>query len=231
MSTSKFDEQFKSLDLGAAPATSVSTETIEVVLGTESGIFRDYAKAFTREAWRVNPLRAEQVKLTDEEMVDYVDFLLEERIKSIDDNCPEWRKLKTLYIPSFVQYALAMVGYVHLRDRGLILKPVKEKEAVMTLDEAFEVSNKISQFQGELSMVADAMPRGHEGDVDTMSCILTDGYVRSMVQVEHPVSTYVAAWLGSQLAADCAFHTLYRVQYDDIQTIAQELCHYKPIFE
>jgi len=54
---------FQSLDLGTTKPTSVPQETIKIVISTEN-LTGAYGKAFVNECYRVNPLRAEQVKLT-----------------------------------------------------------------------------------------------------------------------------------------------------------------------
>lgn len=232
---------FEDLDLGSNPPISVETKPIYVKVGTDCALLGEYARAFVRSAFSVNPQRAEQVSLTEDEMVNYVDFLLTQRIRSINDECKIWRQLKSLYIPCFVQYALSQIGEVLLRDYGLEIIPVlvdpttKEGQAhpypeTITLEEAQAISRKLAYFRDDLAMVSDAMPRGHQGDIDTMSCILADGYVRSLQRVEHPVSTYLAAFIGNKLVDEQAFAPFYRVQYDDVSYIRSALLNSEKIY-
>jgi hypothetical protein len=220
---------FTSIDLGTPKPTAVPQETIEVDITTEQ-FLGDFAKAFVAEAARVNPLRSEQVKLTREEVTNYCDFLLDQRVKCIDNECELWRKLKSLYIPSFIQYALSLIGECRLRDRGLLIRPIKTKQSTMTFEEALSVSEKIGSFIDDLQIVQDAMPRSTEGDKDVMTSALIAGYVVSMQPVDHVISTYMVAFLGLKLKEEMAFKVLYRVQYDDLDFIASALLTEKKLF-
>jgi hypothetical protein len=219
---------FSSLDLGSAKPTSVPMETIEVLV--EGSLFDSYATAFVKEAYRKNPLRAEQVALTSDEVLRYARFLLTKRIESIHDNCPDFRKLKALYIPAWIQYNLSMIGIVTIRDRGIKLVPIENEPSQMTLDEAINISEKIGMFIDDLQIVQDAMPRSNDGDLDVMSTALIAGYMRSLNPVKHVASTYAAAFMGLKLKEEMAFSVLYRVQYDDIQYIASALTTQRGLF-
>jgi len=212
---------FTSLDLGSAKPISVPMETIEVKV--EGDLFGNYAAAFVKEAYRKNPLRAEQVGLTAEEVDAYSRFLLTKRIESVNGTCSDFRKLKALYIPAWIQYNLTMIGRVVIRDRGITLIPVEDSSSKMTLEEAIAVSEKIGMFEDDLQIVRDAMPRTDEGDLDVMSTALIAGYMRSLNPVKHVASTYAAAFMGLKLKEEVAFAALYRVQYDDIAYIASAL--------
>lgn len=220
---------FDALDLGSVQPTSVPTETVEVAVGVDSLIGK-YAVAFVNEAYRVNPLRAEQVQLTKDEVEKYCNYLLEKRVEVVHMNCPDFRKLKVLYIPSYVQYTLSMIGRVDLRDRGLTLMPVAEKQSDMTFEQALVVSEKIGSFERDLQIVQDAMPRDVHGNVDVMSTAMIAGYVRALSKVEHVSATYVTAFLGMKLKLETAFQALYRVQYDDVGFIASALTTQKGLF-
>lgn len=212
---------FAKLDLGSAKPTSVPMETIKVKV--EGDLFGNYARAFVKEAYRKNPLRARQVKLTADEVDAYSRFLLTKRIESVNGTCSDFRKLKVLYVPAWIQYNLTMIGRVVIRDRGLTLVPVEDHASEMTLEEAIKVSEKIGMFEDDLRIEKDAMPRLEDGDLDVMSTALIAGYMRSLNVVKHPISTYAAAFMGLKLQEEMAFAVLYRVQYDDFAYIASAL--------
>lgn len=215
-------ENFVSLDLGSVKPTSIPMEEVEVVMSSDN-LLGTYAKSFVKETFRVNPLRAEQVQLTVEEMERYCEFLLTQRINSVNGECPLFRKLKSLYIPSWIQYNLSMIGVVTLREVGLRMIPVMEKPSTMTFEEALVISEKVGMFLDDLQIVQDAMPRSEQGNVDVMSTAMIAGYVRAMKKVDHVSATYVTAFLGMKLREEAAMQTLYRVQYDDIGFIASAL--------
>jgi hypothetical protein len=224
-----FDNLFETLDLtNNSKPTSVRTEMIEVEVGTDS-LVGDYAHSFIAEAHRVAPLSAEKVNLTDKEITNYCDFLLAKRIEQVHENCPEWRKLKTLWVPVFIQYVLRMIGRVDIFERGLTMMPTMEKDDIITLPEAFAISEKLGSLSRDLQMVQDAMPRSIYGDKDVMTSAMIAGYARSMEDVGHVSATYVAAFLGAKLKNEVAFKVLYRVQYDDAEFIRTALIANKAV--
>lgn len=212
---------FQSLDLGTGSPTSVPMEIVEVQISS-SDLLSNFARAFVSEAERKAPLKADRVKLSVEEVERYCGYLLFQRVASVKDECREWRKLKNLWIPSFVQYVMSQVGRVIVRQYGLTFMPTMER-VEMSFEEALAISEKIAAFESELQMVHDAMPRGPEGNLDVMSTALIAGYMRSTHVVEHVSATYAAAFLNLKLKQESAFAALYRVQYDDINYITSAL--------
>lgn len=220
---------FETMDLGSVNPTSVPMELIEVGVSV-NGLVGDYAKAFVNEAYRVNPGRANQVQLSEEEVLAYCDYLLTKRVEIINNECKDFRQLKSLYIPSFIQYVLSMIGKVVIRDYGLTIMPVVEEKSKMTLKQAYVISEKIGSFENDLQIVQDAMPRDINGNSDVMSTALIAGYVRSLKRVGHPAATYVTAFLNMSLRKETAFQTLYRIQYDDLEFISMALTTQKGLY-
>lgn len=214
---------FMELDLGTSKPTPVTTETIDVIVDSEVMLGK-YATAFIREAGRVHASLLDREGLTEEEVSNYCDFLLDQRVACVHDTVTNWRALKTLYIPSWIQFALSTIGRVVIRDRGLIINPIKPERSKLTFDEAKTISDKIGAFIDDLQIVQDAMPRDIDGDADVMTSALIAGYVTSMKPITHVVSSYMAAFLGLKLREEMSFRVLYRVQYDDLNFISQALC-------
>lgn len=220
---------FETLDLGSGKPTSIPMETVYVEISAEN-LLGEYARCFVREAQRVTPLRAEQVGLTVDEMTRYVTYLLKKRIDSVVGTCADFRRLKCLYIPVWIQYNLAMIGEVVIRDKGLRFLPCMSCDDVITYEEALLISEKIGAFEYDLQIVQDAMPRSAAGNKDVMSTAMIAGYVRSLEKVEHVSSTYVTSFLGMKLKEEMAFQVLYRVQYDDTAFIASALTTQRGLF-
>lgn len=99
----------------------------------------------------------------------------------------------------------------------------------MTLEEALELSSRLSYYEDDVQIRIDAMPRSREGDQDTMSSALVAGYVRSIKPVDHPIATYIAAFLGFSLKREQAFSVLYRIQYDDLEFIRAALTNNRTV--
>lgn len=217
-----------SLDLSGTQAISVPLETVEVIV-TAKTMVDDYAKAFVMEATRVNPERAKQVNLSEEEMKLYCKYLLINRVNFCAGMPVDMRQFKVMWMPSFIQLALRMVGIVVKRDIGLKFVPTTSDSCTMTKEQALQVSEKVAMFERDLQVVYDAMPRSVEGDPDVMSTALIAGYVRSIARVTHVVSTYVSAFLGMKLKEEQIFKVLYRVQYDDLSFISSSLMRAKGV--
>lgn len=218
---------FSGLDFSSKP-NAVPMETIEVEIGCE--MFQDYGKAFLNEAMRKNPLLAERVQLSITEIEEYVKYLMIKRIECVEGNCADYRKLKTLAIPVWIQYNLSMLGEVKLRDKGIRLVPKSSFQTNLTFEQALEISKKVEMFIDDLQIVIDAMPRNIDGDHDVMMTAMIAGYMRSIDKVAHPISTYVSAFMGFKLREEAAFKVLYRVQYDDIAFIASVLTQRRELF-
>lgn len=223
------ETKFSQMDIGSTQPTAKSMDVVEVVVSSD-GLLGDYARAFVREASRVNPDLAKQVKLTEDELVQYADYLLTMRIQSVNGTCNDFRRLKALYVPSFLQYVLSMIGIVIDRSYGLKLIPVMDKGSKMTLTQALCISEKIGSFENDLQIVLDAMPRDVFGDKNVMSTALIAGYVMSYQKVDHPAATYVTAILKMKLRQETSFTALYRIRYDDVDFIAAALLTQKGLF-
>jgi len=230
--SSTVDSKFLELDLGTGSPTYAEMDTIEVEVST-SPILKDFGNAFVMEAERKAPLKAEKVNLTADEVVRYAGFLLKQRVLYVKQECKLWRKLKVLWIPAFIQFALDRFGKVVDRQFGLELIPCVDDANLlggdMSYEEAVTISEKIAAFESELQILQDAMPRSIEGDADVMTTALIAGYVRSMKVVKHVASTYITAFLNLKLKQEVMFKALYRVQYDDIKYIQTALTTQKVI--
>lgn len=226
------DSKFLELDLGTGSPTYATMDTVEVEVST-SPILKDFGNAFVMEAQRKAPLKADRVNLQPDEVTSYVGFLLKQRVLYVHQECKLWRKLKVLWMPAFVQFALERYGRVINRQFGLTMMPVTDDAnligAEMTYEEAVAISEKIAAFESELQIVQDAMPRSIEGDADVMATALIAGFVRSTRVVKHVASTYITAFLNLKLRQETMFKALYRVQYDDIKYIQTALITQKVI--
>ena len=221
------NHNFATMNFGSAGPVPAKLETIAVTIDP-SIMVDQYADAFVKETTRVAPLIFERVGLTVEEMRSYARFILKQRVLSVKGECKNYRQCKNLYIPSFLQYAISMIGEVIIRPKGIKLVPEYDDD-VISLQEALAISDKVSAFADKLQMVRDAMPRDSKGDVDVMSTALIAGYAMSIEKVEHESSAYVAAFLGFKLQEELAFRVLYRVQYDDVDYITSAILSRKEI--
>lgn len=209
-------EPFAELNFGTKPTTA-SFETISVKIVPEV-MLADYALAYANEFHRRNPVKAEAVNLTKEELQDYFTGLLIIRVQYVNGACKVWREAKQLLIPTWIEFTLSQIGKVVDADRGLCFVPTIE--GIVDISKLLAVSDKLRSFLPDgISLHKDAFPRSTEGDVETMSMAVIGQYVYSQSKDAHPISSYVASFLGFKLQEEAAYKMLYRVRYDDIEFI------------
>lgn len=200
--------------------TPVKQETITVVLNPELMV-DDFAKAVVREAQRKAPLVFKDEPLNDEEVVKLCRAVLKMRVDSANDETVEWRKMKLINIPDFLQHSIAMVGKVVIKESGIQLVPSMDYE--YEIDDIIAISNKLEAYSDYIHMQKDAFPRSNEGNIDVMSTALINDYVRGLRTATHPADTYVAAFLGFKLKEETTFQILYRINYDDIGYVSSSI--------
>lgn len=209
----------------------VATDLEDIIIEINPTDFLEgYSKAFVFEAQRVNPLMFDSNPLTEQEISAYSTFLINERIKSVHNNCPNWKNLKLLWIPDWIQYVISLIGTFTNYEFGLRFTPVMSQSVeVIDITKAFEISEKLAKYSTCLGMHKDAMPRGNEGDEDVMSCALISNRIKSTRKLAHPESSYVAAFAGLTLRKEATMSILYRVSYDDINYIRNDFLSNKKI--
>jgi len=208
------------LDFGTKP-TNGKLELIEVQVQPEV-MLKDFGKAYASELHRRNPLRADAVNLTEEELTEYFKQILILRVQYIYDNCKLWRQIKQLNIPTWIQYVITQIGQFIDYDFGLKVMPKLDGE--IDLNFLLDVSRRLEAFKSDgVTMHKDAFPRSKDGDKDVMSMALIEGFVYSRTKDAHPITSYVNAFLGMKLVEEQTFKILYRVRYDDIDFIRSML--------
>lgn len=210
-------DQFN-LDFGTK-VSHPKLETIEVTINPDF-ILKDFALAYRNELHRRNPVRFEAIGLTEDELKKYFTGLLAIRVQSLSaEGCKDWRKAKALFIPSWVEFSLSMIGEVVDSKRGLKFTPVMQ-DCDYDLSEMLGTSDKLQSFIADgVVLHRDAFPRSSEGDYETMSMAIIDGYVQSIDDKSHPIASYIAAFLGFTLKKETDFKMLYRIRYDDVEYI------------
>lgn len=197
----------------------VSHETIQVDIAP-STIAEVFSKALVHECQRVRPLSFRDRPLDVDEVCTYIKYLFKMRCEQVNGNTVPWRKLKLLWVPDFVEYVLSLIGKVDFRDYGLKIMPVYKGEVNMTLEEAYQVSEKLADYMNKpLHLTQNAFSTSEMGDEEVMSCALIADTVHGMRSDCHPNATYMAAFANIQLVKECAFSALYRVKYDDMAII------------
>lgn len=222
MKNSKTSTVFDAFDFG----TTVTTSSMDVINVTvDPGLMmHDYADALLHELQRRNPIRYDatvkqlrELSIWHDEyeaMHEYVDGLCAIRIQSITGDCEHWRKAKSLVMTAVLQDALSCLGIVIDRNHGFRIIPSLKRKIVIDMDHMLQLSEFIESFENDgIKLFKDAMPRGAEGDSDTMSCIIIDDEVKSMKVDAHPTFSYIAAFLGLQ-AKELKDASRFDVKYD-----------------
>lgn len=191
--------------------------TVTVKVEASEGL-KQFNHAFVTEAGRKNPLMQDKVNLTEDELLQYEEFLISERVKIVDMKSTQFRYLKRLAMPCFVERVLTDIGEVVIRDRALSIHPVCEIKPRIDLQQAFEISSKIDAFYDDLAVVEGAMPGDTTGNPEVMTLALIEGYVMGMGDYDDPLVEYICYALGL-LMDETQFNALYYMRYDDVKTI------------
>ena len=211
---------FDTLDYGTKPTTT-ALETIEVSIDP-SVMIGDFAKAYSTELTRLNPVRARELDITAEDLTIYFTSLLKIRVESILGTLRDWRTAKLLAIPAWIQHTISQIGEVIIRDKGIRFIPKLDYEYEMAT--LLEISTKLQAFTSDgLSIHTDALPRNATGNEEVMGMAIVGDYIQSIKADAHPASSYVSAFLGNKLVQEQHFSVLYRVRYDDVGFIATQL--------
>lgn len=223
--------KFKDLNFGTKPTTD-TYDTIYVSINPDM-ILSDFAQAYYYEMQRRNAPKFDSFvsngRLTVEKLDNYFKSIIMIRIQAVQGHCPVWRQAKRILIPTWIQFVISLLGeYVDI-NKGFKIVPTFDYD--YNIEELIEFSSVIKSFSEDgLTMHEDAFPRDVEGDADTMSMVVIDGYVKSMTETAAPIMSYVNAFLGAKLEEEAAFKILYRVRYDDVRFIRDMLLHEEAIY-
>lgn len=209
---------YQELDFGTKSGTPIRQDLIEVKIGV-SVMGKNYTAAMINHVCNVCPAIQERVNLTQEELDNYLLYLIQQRCDQCNGKCENWGRLKALYIPSYAQFVLSQIGVFVDRKYAIKVVPIPEVESSISYSQAVQISERLSEFEDYLHMSNAAMPPQLEGDPVVMSSAIIADKVRSMSREMSPAMQYVVAFANMSLAKENAFAALYRTQYDDIETI------------
>ena len=219
----QISEALKDLASRATLPVGVPTETITVKLNPADFV-GDYAKAIVSRCMNHNEQEFERHPISVDQVTSYCEFLFTKRVDQVNDRLQgkEWRQMKNLYVPVFIEYAMTTVGIVRLRDEGLEIVPECDASS-MTMEEAEQISQTLYWFCDQISLVQNGFSTSVEGNADVMSCAVIKDYVLGRKKVTEVTASYLAAFMGFKLAEETTFSALYRVQYDDLAYIKSAL--------
>lgn len=192
------------------------------VIITDDNIAKPYVHGFVSEMFRINPLFAKALELSEDDLMDYINYLISERCKQVNGDFHVRNRNKNMWIPDFIQYVISMIGIVEKREHGLRMIPEYTSE-VIDIERATVISNKLAQTQDFMSVSRNAFPTDEFGDAEVMTTVLVSTSVRSMTTLTHPVNQLITAFLGMRLKEEAMHGILYRVQYDDLQYLTNVL--------
>lgn len=185
---------------------------------------KHFNEAFIKEGERKNPLLARQVNLSLDELVEYEKYLLYQRVLIVNNQCTNFRRVKRLAMPCFIERVLTDVGRVQIRNKALDIWPVTglKAEEVISFEEAVAISDKIESFYDDLAVVVGAMPADMTGNPETMTVALIQDYVIGMSDTQDPLVEYIVFALQAILQ-ETEYNNLYFMQYDDVKTIESNM--------
>jgi len=217
MTTTNF-EQLKNQFGNSGKLEPTPMDLLEIQVSIEpDAIFSQFIEAFMFKIEVSNPQIQRYVQLTKEEARYYFEFLLYSRLQYLSGKKVNFDLLNGLYVPAFVDVALAMIGTYTDLSRNLRITVSQPETREFDEDEIVRLGLKFERLSQATNMVKGGLSRGKDGDAEVMTTACIAGYVRSMSEVSHPLKTYLVGFLNTKIVEESSFKMLYRVQYDDIQ--------------
>lgn len=229
----KFQTVYGSLNFGTT-VTTADYQNVEVVVDPMF-MMGEYAEAIVHDLERRNPIRFASVEkqmsvafegqTMIEVMTAYMCDLARIRIAMIHDNFKDVRTAKELAMTPYVQFAISLIGVVRDLDHGRKLVPcIGDPDLSMTMAQLLKVTEYLRVFESDgVVLLYDAFPRTKDGDQETMSYAIIDGYIKSIDRNSNPAKSYVAAFLGMKLRQESELKCLYSVRYDNVEYVRDRL--------
>jgi len=204
-------------EYGLSPPTARKVLTIKVEITADS-LLKEYSRMLVLECARMDSLLAKELKLTQDEVMQYCEFLVQRRISIVEETITDFHKVRQLFIPYWIESCLAQIGKVWIRELGYLLVPVYSAE-VISLDDARVISDRLSYFQGKIEIAKKVMPKEPEGSRDVMSMALLANEVAGLDRKSTPQAVAITRFLGLKLLQESVFDNLYRVNYGDLESV------------
>lgn len=162
----------------------------------------------------------EIVKLTSEESMYYMRYILVQRIKYVNGvRGLNTTLLKSLMVPAFFYQALEKIGIYDDPKTGFTFKPKCDDQEAFDEDRIAEIGAKFSKLKDVYASVDTAWIISKVGDPDVMRMACIQEVVCSMSEAAHPIYEYLAAFLDAKIAEEIELRGLYRFRYNAISTI------------
>lgn len=218
---------FETLKDTVSPGAPESIQ--KVVVNLDGEMWEKFAVSYLSELRFANHNLFRKVQLGEEELKQYFSFLFSRRVEVVNDTCLDFRRLKQLWVPAFIQHVMNMVGSVVVRKYGLEFSPSYDGE-VIGLEDALAISEKVGRFAEILPMNQNAFSTDKTGNLDVMTSAIIREHVMSREPLSDGLAVYLTAFLGLRLAQEETFQVLYRIQYDDVTLLQSELMRNKALY-
>lgn len=149
------------------------------------------------------------------EFVKYIYTCFYMRVKSQSESLKEYSKVsKRVKIPSLIYLVLEQIGYVHIKELGLVLSPISAIEKDWIIDPTD--LDRISLLLQELENLGHEMARGipiGDGNQDFMLMQVIDESVMTHDPKIHPVYAFLRSFLTMEDIVKCI---IPRVTYQSV---------------
>jgi hypothetical protein len=219
--------------------TTSNYQTVEIIVDP-AFMMQDYGEAVARDLERRNPIRYKAVDeqvMSDSTLEDlsveslsqllqiYISDLARIRIQAVNGTCKIWREAKYLAIPPYIQFCLSQIGVVYDIDNGRKMVPcIESPDLAMSTKQLSRVTEYLHAFTSDgITLLYDAFPRDKEGDPETMTYAIIDGFIKGQHKASNPAKSYIAAFLGMKVRQESELRCLYSVQYDNVDYVKDRL--------
>lgn len=181
-------------EFNSKPRQNVDSLTVKVDLNAHSmKRINAHFQSFER-TWMKNSLTP---TFDSVDFIKYIYTCFDMRVKSQSESLREYSKVsKRVKIPALLYLVMQQVGYVHIKDLGLVLSPISiiDESSRLSVSQVDEISLKLQELENLGHEMARGIPIG-DGNQDFMLMQVVDESVMTHDPKIHPVYAFLRSFL------------------------------------
>lgn len=190
------------------------TTKVDFGLGIVTGFTSSYVNAINNKLM----LRGTNFSFEEKEITNYLNFLLQNRVKQVNGQRVDFSVKRDLNIPALYALTLQQVGKVFDKDLGVELIPYLESDiSDMTLEEAIAFSKKLMLIEDLGFELVRGLPKDSEGSSEFMFFHVSGNLVTRHASDAHSGYAILASFFRmKQLESVLSFRVNYGIieEYD-----------------
>jgi hypothetical protein len=182
------------------------------------GIVQGFASSYVNAINNKLVLRGTNFSFDEEELNNYLNFILQNRIRQVNGKRVDYAVKSSLNIPALYALTIQQIGKVYDKDLGIELLPhLDEDISSMTLDEALAFSKKLQLIEDLNFELVQGIPKDTDGSTEFMFFHVSDNMVTRHASDAHSGYAVLASFFRmKQLESVLTFRVNYGLveEYD-----------------